>query len=67
MPRTKKKSVCIYKHMPILSDNDDSDSDSVDNLANAEQPDSEEVLTQKLLESKRRVLRLSHLLVQKMS
>ena len=30
MPRTKKKSVCIRKRMPVLSDNDNSDIDTVD-------------------------------------
>ena len=33
MLRTKKKSVCIHKLTPVLSDNDNSDSDTIDNLA----------------------------------
>ena len=54
MPKNKKKSVCIHKPMPVLTDNDDSDSDTVDNLATAEQPESEEVLSQETLEKKKR-------------
>ena len=45
MQRTKKKSVCFRKRTPVLSDNDDRDSDTVDDLATAEQPESEEVLS----------------------
>ena len=46
MPRTKKKSVCILKSTPVLTDNDDSD--TVDNLATGEQHESE-VLSHELL------------------
>ena len=45
MPRTKKKSVCAHKPTPVITDNDNSDSDIVDNLATAEQPESEDVLS----------------------
>ena len=38
MPRIKKKSVCANKPTPVVTDNDDSD--TVDNLATAEQPES---------------------------
>ena len=53
MPRTKKKYVCVHKPTPVLTDNDDSDSDTVDNLATAEQPESEEVLSQDTIEKKK--------------
>ena len=43
MPRTKKKSVCTRKPMPVVTDN--SDSDTVDTLAIDEQAESE-VLSQ---------------------
>ena len=39
MPRVKKKSVCAHKPMPVVTDDDDSHSDTVDNLATAEQPE----------------------------
>ena len=35
MSRTKKKSVYTGKPMPVVTDNDDNDSDTVDNLATA--------------------------------
>ena len=54
MQRTKKKSVCIHKCMSVLSDNDNSDSRTVDNLASAEQPESEEVLSQQTVDKKKR-------------
>ena len=39
--------------MPVLTDNDDSDSDTVDNLATAEQLETEEVLSQETVEKKK--------------
>ena len=51
--------------MPVLSNNDGSDSDTVDNLATAEQPDSKEVLFQETVENKKGMLRMSCLLIQK--
>ena len=38
MPWTKKKSVCVHKRTPALSDDDDDDdSDTLDTLATTEQ------------------------------
>ena len=54
MPRIKKKSVGLRKPMPVLTDNDDSDIDTVDNLETAEQPESEDVLSQESVEKKKR-------------
>ena len=49
--------------MPVVTDNDDSDSDTVDNLATAEQPESEDVLSQENVEKKKNlVLLIEHLL-----
>ena len=53
MPRTKKKSVCAHKPTPVVTDNDDSDSDTRDNLTAANQPDSEDVLSQETEKEKR--------------
>ena len=54
MPKTKKKSVCIRKCMPVLNNNDDSDSDTVDDLETAEQPESGYVLLQETVKKKKR-------------
>ena len=40
--------------MPVLTDNDNSGSDTVDSLATAEQPESEDVLSQETVEKKKR-------------
>ena len=40
--------------MPIVTDNDDSDSETVDNLATAGQPEFEEVLSKETVENKKR-------------
>ena len=66
MPRTKKKSVCTCKPMPVITDNDESESDTVDTLATAEQPESQDVLSQETAEKKKGMLRLPCLLTQKM-
>ena len=52
MSGTKKKSVCPCKPMPIVTNNDDSDSDTADTLATAKQPESEDVLSQETVEKK---------------
>ena len=65
MPRTKNKSVWIRKPKPVVTDNDDNDSDTVVNLATAEQPESEDVLSQETVEKNRGVLRVLYLLIQK--
>ena len=44
--RTKKKSFCVSKPTLILTDNDNSNSDTADNLAIAEYAESEDVLSQ---------------------
>ena len=74
MPTTKKKSVCTCKHTPVVTDNDDSDSDSVDNLATVEQPESEHetnekrkrraktVMSIKIEDGTRRVLEITEIL-----
>ena len=49
---TKKKSVCTCKHTPVVSGNNDSDSDIVDTLATPEQPD--EALSQESLEKNKK-------------
>ena len=54
MPRTKKKPVCFRKCMPVLIDNDDSERDTVDYLATAEQLESEDELSQETIEKKKR-------------
>ena len=64
MPRTKK-FVCICKPTPVLTDNDDSGSDTVNNLATTEQTESEEVLSKETVEKTRSMPRKSCLLKQK--
>ena len=54
MPRTKTKSFCNRKYMHVLSYNNDSDSDTVDNVATVAQPVSEDVLSQETVEKKTR-------------
>ena len=60
MPRTKKKPVRIRKPMLVFTNKDNSDSDTVDNLAPAKQPESE-MLLQKTVEMKR----MSYLLIKR--
>ena len=60
MPRIKKKSVCICKCMTVLSDNDDSDSETVDNLATADQPDSEDAIAQETVEMNKEAFQEGH-------
>ena len=54
MPRTKKEYVCVCKPTPVLTDNDYSDSDTVENLVTSEQPESEHVLFQETVEKEKR-------------
>ena len=60
MPRTKNKSFCNRKHMPVLSYNNDSDSDTVANVATVAQPESEDVLSQETVEKENEACQAGH-------
>ena len=54
MPRPETKSVWACKTKPVVTDNDNSDSDTVDNLATAEQQSLRRCYPNKLLKRKKR-------------